>query len=823
VTDLRERIQAGLADRYRLERELGRGGMATVFLAHDLRHDRPVALKVLHPQLALTLGPERFQREIKLAARLQHPHILSIHDSGQTAGRLWFTMPFVEGESLRDRLNRDKQLPLADALRITIDTARALDYAHEHGVVHRDIKPENLLLAKDGSTLVADFGIARALDSGEGEWLTEAGLAVGTPLYMSPEQGAGDRSLDRRSDVYSLACVLYEMLSGEPPFRAETPQGMLAKHLHAPVPKVRVLRPGLPPDLEGVLETALAKVPADRFGSAGEFARAAEVSGSSAIAARRRWPRWAAVWGSIVVMVAVGVLVIHEGATDLKQGRKALGTAPKTPRIAVLYFDEQPPDSTLRLFADGLTEELIHELSGVNAFRVISRNGVRPYRGRQAPFDSMVAALGATTVIDGSVQRAGDRVQVTAQLIDALSGTYLDSISLERPKSDFIGLERQVALQVAAALRREMGRDVRLRGTMSGTVSERARTLMLKAQRARDDAGALSAQPSPEDLRTAVETLRRADSLLALAQVADPRWLRPLIDRGWVAHDRSSLLSGIAHSTAVKDAQRLADEAVRRAPESAEALELRGTLAWELVTEEQGAPSDTSRLHRAEVDLRGALDRDSTLARAWATLSYLLWYKGSTAEAEMAARRALREDAYLTDAQPIFNQLFFADLMLGKFQQAAEWCRRGRLSFPDQWRFVECQLTLMRHNTNSTPHPDSAWALVRELDRLDPADKAAAEGRAYHTIYRRVVAATISARAGRRDIARAELARAIQAAAGDSTLRLDLIYDEAYLRLVLGQQERAAELLRKYIKARPMARDYIARDPLFKDLRRLGG
>jgi serine/threonine protein kinase len=202
VGDLRERLQTGLADRYRIERELGRGGMATVYLAQDLRHKRPVALKVLHPELAQTLGPERFQREIETVARLQHPHILTVYDSGETAGQLWFTMPFVEGESLRDRLSREKQLSIDEALRITREAALALDYAHRHGVIHRDIKPENILLS-DGQALVADFGIARAL-TGSSEKLTETGMAVGTPAYMSPEQASGAGDLDARTDVGAL-------------------------------------------------------------------------------------------------------------------------------------------------------------------------------------------------------------------------------------------------------------------------------------------------------------------------------------------------------------------------------------------------------------------------------------------------------------------------------------------------------------------------------------------------------------------------------------------------------------------------------------------
>src|SRR5438094_7842309 len=213
LTDLLARLQSALANRYTIDRELGRGGMATVYLARDLKHDRRVALKVLHPELAAALGQERFHREIMLAARLQHPHILTVLDSGEAAGQLWFTMPFVEGESLRSRLRQEQQLPVEEALRIANETARALDYAHRQGVMHRDIKPENILLTKDADTLVADFGIARAL-AGADERLTETGMSVGTPAYMSPEQASGDKAVDARTDVYSLGCVLYELLAG---------------------------------------------------------------------------------------------------------------------------------------------------------------------------------------------------------------------------------------------------------------------------------------------------------------------------------------------------------------------------------------------------------------------------------------------------------------------------------------------------------------------------------------------------------------------------------------------------------------------------------
>ena len=266
-------LAEALRDRYVLERELGRGGMATVYLARDLRHDRLVALKVLLPDLARSLGAERFLREIRTAARLQHPHILSVHDSGEAAGQLWFTMPYVEGESLRRRLERERQLPIEDALRIAREVADGLDCAHRHDVVHRDIKPENILLS-EGHALVADFGISRALaPDGPGEALTATGVAVGTPAYMSPEQATG-QAVDARTDVYALGVVLYEMLAGEPPFTGPTPQAVIAKRFHTDAVPLRATRSAVPPHVDRAVARALARVPTDRFASSAELARA---------------------------------------------------------------------------------------------------------------------------------------------------------------------------------------------------------------------------------------------------------------------------------------------------------------------------------------------------------------------------------------------------------------------------------------------------------------------------------------------------------------------------------------------------------------------
>ena len=266
-------LQAALADRYTIERELGRGGMATVYLAEELKHHRRVAIKVLRPDLAAALGPERFLREIAIAGGLQHPHMLTLIDSGSEEGILYYVMPYVEGESLRGRLDREKQLPIDDALQITSEVADALSYSHSRGVLHRDIKPENILLS-GGHAIVADFGIARAISvAGEGR-LTHTGVSVGTPAYMSPEQGTGSGQLDARSDIYSLGCVLYEMLAGDPPFTGTTAQAVVARHLVDPPPRLRTVRQTVSPAVEQALERALAKVPADRFATAAQFAEA---------------------------------------------------------------------------------------------------------------------------------------------------------------------------------------------------------------------------------------------------------------------------------------------------------------------------------------------------------------------------------------------------------------------------------------------------------------------------------------------------------------------------------------------------------------------
>jgi formylglycine-generating enzyme required for sulfatase activity len=336
VSQAHNALIAALAGRYSLERELGHGGMATVYLAHDLRHDRPVAIKVLNPELAAILGPERFLREIHMAAQLNHPHILPLHDSGEAGGFLFYVMPYVEGETLRDRLIREPQLPIEDAVGITREVADALTYAHGRGIVHRDIKPENIMLHA-GHAVVADFGIARAVTEAGEDRLTQTGVAIGTPSYMSPEQAAGESRLDGRSDIYALGCVTYEMLTGEPPFHGPTAQAIIARHTLDPVPPVRTTRATVPHAVEIAVNKALAKSPADRFQTASKFAAALRDSNIHTtvpvpvIPPRRPVPRW---------IVAAGVLLMIAGVLLALNRRTAapppadLGRNPEAPGAA---------------------------------------------------------------------------------------------------------------------------------------------------------------------------------------------------------------------------------------------------------------------------------------------------------------------------------------------------------------------------------------------------------------------------------------------------------------------------------------------------------
>ncbi len=415
MMELLDRLQQALADRYRIERELGRGGFATVFLAIDLKHQREVALKVLHPELALALGSQRFLREIATAARFRHPHILPLHDSGEADGLLYYVMPFIEGESLRQRLAREQQLSLEEALQITREAADALGYAHGLGVVHRDVKPENILF-EAGHAIVTDFGIARAVSAAGTAKLTETGLAVGTPAYMSPEQAAGDPALDGRSDVYSLACVLYEMLAGAPPFAGPTPQAVLASQIADPVPSLRTLRPAVPPGVERAIEKALAKAAGERYVTAEEFVQQlTRASSAEAVAADAQRVRARRRWRAILTVVSV-VLVVAAGWWAVGAVQRASGHA-TIKRLAVLPLTSFTNDTSQEYFVQGVHDALISNLQEAG-LTVLGRTSVLRYRRTEEPPRQIARELGVDGLIEGSVMRSGDSVAITVRLID---------------------------------------------------------------------------------------------------------------------------------------------------------------------------------------------------------------------------------------------------------------------------------------------------------------------------------------------------------------------------------------------------------------------
>ncbi len=415
-----DRLASAVAGRYTVREEIGRGGMAVVYLAEDLKHRRKVALKVLRPELAADIGPDRFLREIELAAALTHPHILPLHDSGEADGVLYYVMPYVEGESLRSRLNREKQLPVDEALQIAREVADALDYAHSQGVVHRDIKPENILLSR-GHALVVDFGIGKALHAAGAEQLTQTGVSIGTPAYMSPEQAAGQQDLDGRSDLYALGCVLYEMLAGEPLFSGPTAQAIIAKHMSESVTSVLSRRSTVPANVDDALGRVLAKAPADRFTTGARFAEA--LAAPAASAGRHPAPEPSPVSG-----------------------------APEK-SIAVLPFANISADPENEYFSDGITEEIINALAQLPGLHVAARTSAFSFKGENIDLRTVGEKLNVSTVLEGSVRKAGNRVRITAQLINAVDGYHLWSERYDRELDDIFAIQDEIASTIADHLK----------------------------------------------------------------------------------------------------------------------------------------------------------------------------------------------------------------------------------------------------------------------------------------------------------------------------------------------------------------------------------
>jgi serine/threonine-protein kinase len=434
-----------LRDRYIIDRELGRGGMATVYLAKDVKHGREVALKVLRPELAVALGGGRFLQEIRITARLDHPHILTLIDSGETDGYLWYVLPYVRGESLRAKLNREKQLTQDEALRIAAQVAGALDYAHRQGIVHRDIKPENILL-HEGEAVVADFGIALALREAGGERITETGLSLGTPQYMSPEQATGDRELDARSDVYSLAAVVYEMFAGEPPYTGPTVQAVIAKLMTEPPPRLRAVRGTVSDSVDATLRKALAKVPADRFPGTAEFVAALTGPGKPVDHSRRKLGIAAATLVVLAIAIGTGFALTRRGKAD------PAAVVEASPSVAVLPFANLSGDPKDDYLSDGMTEELIGQLAQVRELKVISRTSTDALKGTRLSLREIADTLGVRHIVEGSVRRAENRIRVTVDLIDATTDSHVWSTRYDRDLTDVFAVQSEIAQHVADSL-----------------------------------------------------------------------------------------------------------------------------------------------------------------------------------------------------------------------------------------------------------------------------------------------------------------------------------------------------------------------------------
>ena len=616
MPDLRERLQADLLGHYKIESEIGRGGMATVFLAQELRHDRRVAIKVLHPELAATLGADRFLREIEIAAKLEHPHILTLIDSGEADGLPYFVMPFVDGESLGSRLEREGQLPLEEALRIAGEVADGLDYAHEQGVVHRDIKPGNILLSR-GHALIADFGIAKAIGAAsEGDAAaTATGLTVGTPRYMSPEQAAGMVEVDGRSDVYALGCVLWEMLAGEPPFDGPTPHVILARKATEEPPEVRVVRKTVPPELENVLVKAMATSPADRFQTAGKMARALEAPET---VGRVRKP---GKLGRRLAAAAVAILLVGAGAWLARTFMGGFGSAESLDLdpnyIAVLPFAEPGGSSPEGLSGEQAAAVLYMKL-GFGDFRVASSTDVVAAVNREcgaiadATCRSAVGrSLSAGTLITGEIVEVGSQLHLSARVHDLTTSEVTEPVSVE-------GDPLQAHVMVNDLARR----------LLPGFAGDEAERLFATAPLTTDSLRAVKAffegtRLMREDAQTeAVETLTEAveiDSTFALA------WYRLALAADW---DGQNELSIRAAARATELSENLPDRE-QRLLESFHLLK-------------------SGESERAESVLRGILrdypaDNDARFFLGW-ILHFRNWTKGRPVEEALPYLRAAAVD-----------------------------------------------------------------------------------------------------------------------------------------------------------------------------------
>lgn len=616
---------------------------------------------------------------------------------------------------------------------------------------------------------------------------------------MSTLQEAGEPYSAVRAASAHVDYMREEMGAEPDPQVARFAERLRAAPPASPAP---ALREGAPPD-ERV--HAAESVPVVRDTIAATPARSSHRS--------RAWI--AVVLAGVSVLTAAGVAF-----TRVRSGAPPLAEIALEPRrVAVLYLDDHSEGMQLGHIAKGLTEQLIHELAQMQSIQVVSRNGVKPFRDTDLTLDSIARVLHAGSIVDGSVQVSHGRIRVTVQLVDARTGTSLESRTLERPVGELFALEDDLAGEVTSFLRRRLGMELQRHARIGGTSDWRARDFFLRGELRREDAA-----QAPASGRLGSEMARRqlgsADSLYQLAAAADPAWIDPVVARGWLHLQLARVESLPAHPAHFDEARRFAERALALRPRDVTALELRGTARWRAVfaaTRLDSTVAD-SALRNAELDLRTALIGDPQLARAWSTLSQLLRLRGELPAAEFAAKRALREDEYLEEAPLIIERLYRSAFALGRDDEAREWCERGRREYPNDWRFAECRLTLLGREDAGAPDVTLAWRLYDELHQLDPPERARESGRTYSPLYRRMAVARVVARARLRDSALAIVRQVRIDANGDPELVLALAYDEAYVRLLLGDRNAALHRLREYIGGKPHLRQYLAGDIQFRRL-----
>ena len=826
--DLLPKLTGALAGQYQIVRELGRGGMATVYLANDVKHGREVAIKVLLPELAATLGGERFEREIRLAAKLQHPHILGLFDSGSTDGLLYYVMPFVKGESLGDRIAREGMLPIEDAIGITLEVNDALGYAHSQGVVHRDIKPENILLS-GGHALVADFGIARAISEGGAQKLTQTGMSMGTAAYMAPEQASGE-AVGPSADLYSLACVLYEMLAGEPPFTGKNSMQLMAKHAMEQVPSIRILRSVVPEDIEQAIFIALNKVPADRPQNAEQFAQllgapmgstasmrvltptmqrrvpsGAQVA-ISAMRPRPWWQRPAVLIGAAAVVVAgaLGVWKFGGGA------KERLAAGPEARRLAVLYFSDLSKDSSLGPIADGLTEGLTRSLATASSFTVISSTGASRFRGSTLAIDSIARALRAGYLVRGDIEPEGDKLRVSVKLDDA-SGVNLQRASLTVARTGVVSARDTIAIVVGDLIRRQLGEQFQLSQQRASTSSEESWILVQRGEAARR---AMEAAAAQGDTVALDRQYRAADSLYAAAETGDAKWAEPEARRALIAYRRSRLSTrdpaAMRKWAAVSITH--ADNALRIDPDSPDALEVRGTTRyWGFLNNfEEDAAKKAALIDAAKADLEKSTSLNARQAGAYVTLSHLYNNHPATSATDVliAAQRAYETDEFLAEAETVLSRLVLAAYDLGQFEKADQWCAETQRRFPNGWRTVRCQLLLL---TTRVRQPDVAlaWKLADSVAAIAPNPK-------YYRLNSDMLVGAVIARASKTTPALADSARrVIKRSEGDAAIdptRDMALYGPIGLT-ILGDKAEAIRLLKIHLAVNPQKISGFREDP----------